>query len=284
MLAEHLEPITHLAGLHILASFIYCRRRRPDEMAQQLNEAGLYELVLTLLKVHSQIAGQRNSSTRRDTLDWLEASQGGSPLPDDQSVSWEPKGNLASPKGSFGASKGNFAQPPLRTSFQPDSTNQSGKLQLTTTQTLPPPNLQSLPATTGHSPLLRQNGGNASPEEEEAGNGASRGGNLEGIKEEDLAGLSGDVTLADQVVLAALEVVFKLASNPHHLQAFRYGLFLSLFFFLLSSLHHLPAFKQGFFLFFFPLGFFSSLLVSSSGLQATHSLPEITAHTHTPAM
>ena len=258
MLSEHLEPITHLAGLHILASFIYCRRRCQDDMAHQLNEAGLYELVLALLKVHSRIAGQRNSSTHRDTLDWLEASQGssGSPLPDDPSLSWDPKGNLASSKGSSGVSKGNFAlQPPLRTPFQPESTNQLGRLQLTTAQTLPPPNLQSLPATTGHSPLLRQTGGvNALPEEEEAGNGASRGGNLEGIKEEDLAGLSGDVTLADQVVLAALEVVFKLASDPHHLQAFRYGPFLFVLFSFLFSFasnpHHLPAFMYGIFLFF----------------------------------
>lgn len=258
MLSEHLEPITHLAGLHILASFIYCRRRRQDEMAQQLNEAGLYELVLTLLRMHSQIAGQRNSSTHRDTLDWLEASQGGSPLPDDQSLSWEPKGNLASSKGSCGVSKGNSAlQPPLRSPFQPESTNQSGRVQLTTAQTLPPPNLQSLPATTGHSPLLRQTGGaNALPEEEEeASNSVSRGGNLEGIKEEDLQGLSGDVTLADQVVLAALEVVFKLASSPHHLQAFRYGVFLFFFFFFRSSLRYL---QYGFYSSCFPAASFQA--------------------------
>lgn len=236
MLAEHLEPITHLAGLHILASFIYCRRRRQDEMAQQLMEAGLYKLVLNLLETHSQIAGQRNSSTHRDTLDWLEASQGGNPLPDDQSLSWEPKGNLASPKGSSGVSKGNSA---LRSSLQPEFTNQSGRLHLTTAQTLPPSNLQSLPATTGHSPLRQAGGGHLLPEEEEASNGVSRGGNLEGVKEEDLQGLSCDVTLADQVVLAALEVLFKLASNPHHLQAFRYGLFLFVCPFAFPSLYRI---------------------------------------------
>ena len=235
MLAEHLEPNTHLAGLHILASYIYCRRRRQDEMAQQLNQAGLYNLVLTLLRIHSQFAGQGNSSTHRDTLDWLETSQGGSPmapLPEGgPSVNWEPSGNLGPPKGNLGTSKGslkgnsagNSAQPPLRPSFQPECTNNLTRPQLTTAQTLPPPNLQSAPATTGHSPLLRHTGANALPDEEEARGGVARAANMEGMEEEDLEGISGDVTLADQVVLAALEVLFKLASDPHHLQAFRYG-------------------------------------------------------------
>ena len=224
MLAEHLEPTTHLAGLHILASFIYCRHRCQDEMAQQLNEAGLYELALTLLKIHSQFAGQGKSSTHRDTLDWLEASQGGSPmapLPEDQPVTWEPKGNLGTSKGSLkGNSAGNSAQPPLRGSFQPESTDHLSSPQLTTAHTLPPPDLQSAPATTGHSPLLRQTGSNALPDEEEA---SRRVANLEGMPEEGLEGISGDITLADQVVFAALEVLFKLASDPHHLQAFRCG-------------------------------------------------------------
>lgn len=226
MLAEHLEPISHLAGLHILASYIYCRRRPQDEMAQQLNEAGLYELALNLLKIHSQFVGQGNSSTHRDTLDWLEASQGGSPmapLPEDQC---ELKGNLGTSKGSSkGSSAGNTGQPPLRLSFQPESINHLSKSQLTTAQTLPPPNLQSPPATTGHSPLLRHMRGTASPDIEEEGcSSIARAANTEGMEEEDLEGISGDVMLADQVVLAVLEVLFKLASNTHHLQAFRYGL------------------------------------------------------------
>ena len=239
MLAEHLEPITHLAGLHLLASFIYCRCRRQDEMAQQLNRAGLYELALTLLKIHSHFAGQGNSSTHRDTLDWLEASQGGSPmapLPEDQSVTWEPKGNLGTSKGNVGTSKhslkGNSAQIPLRFPSQPKSTNHSSRPQLTTAQTLPPPNLQSAPATTSHSPLLCQTNSNASPDEQEVSNGIARAANMEGTEEEDLEGISGDVTLADQVVLAALEVLFKLASNAHHLHAFRYA------FSILCTLHH----------------------------------------------
>ena len=227
MLAEHLEPTTHLAGLHLLASFIYCRRRCQDEMAQQLNEAGLYELTLTLLKAHSQFAGQGNFTSDRDTLDWLEASQEGSPmaaLSEDHSVTSELKGNLGTSKGSSkGNPAGNSAQPSLRFSFPPEATSHSSRPQLTTAQTLPSPNLQSAPATTGHSPLLRQTKGNASPDEEEASSGVAQAANMEGMEEEDLEGISGDVTLADQVVLAALEVLFKLASNPHHLQAFRYG-------------------------------------------------------------
>ena len=239
MLAEHLEPITHLAGLHILASFIYCSRRRQDEMAQQLNEAMLYNLVLTLLKSHSQFAGQGNSSTHRDTLDWLETSQGASPiapLPEGgPSVTWEPNGDLGSSKGnsgtlegsltgnSAGNSVGNSAQPSLRPSLQPECTNHVTRPQLTTAQTLPPPNLQSAPATTGHSPLLHWTSANALPDEEEARGGIARAANMEGMEEEDLEGISGDITLADQVVLAALEVLFKLASDPHHLQAFRSG-------------------------------------------------------------
>ena len=224
MLAEHLEPISHLAGLHILASYIYCRRRPQDEMAQQLHEAGLYELALNLLKIHSQFVGQGNSSTHRDTLDWLEASQGGSPmapLPEDQ---WELKGNLGTSKGSSkGSSAGNTGQPP-----------HSSRSQLTTAQTLPPPNLQSPPATTGRPPLLRHMRGTASPDREEEGGCSSiaRAANTEGMEEEDLEGISGDVMLADQVVLAVLEVLFKLASNTHHLQAFRYGF---------NALHLLPC-------------------------------------------
>ncbi|KAL3145639.1 hypothetical protein ABBQ32_003181 [Trebouxia sp. C0010 RCD-2024] len=213
MLSQHLEPIAHLAGLHILASFIYCRRRRQDEMAHQLNEAGLYKLALTLLKNHSQSAGRGNSSIHRDTLDWLEASQVGSPmapLPEDHPIHWEARGNLDN-------AKGNSAQHP----FQSDPMSQSCHPQLKTAQTLPPPNFQSLPATIGHSPLLRQYGGHAVPDEEEANGGTERAGRTDVAEEEDSGGISGDTMLADQVVLAALEVLFKLASDPHHLQAFR---------------------------------------------------------------
>ena len=39
--------------------------------------------------------------------------------------------------------------------------------------------------------------------------------------EEDAESLSGDVTIADQVVLAALEVLYKLSSSKQHLQCFR---------------------------------------------------------------
>lgn len=219
MLSEHLEPVTHLAGLHILASFIYCRRRDQDEISQQLNEAGLYELALTLLKIHSQFSGLGKSSTHTDTLHWLEASQMGSPmgpLPDEQPVSWEPKGNM-------GPLKGNFAQHSPRSSFQPDPSNPSSRPHLTTAQTLPPPNLHSAPATTGHSPLLCQTGGTTLCDEEEANDSTAQAGNAGVTAEEDLEGISGEVTLADQVVLAALEVLFKLASDPHHLQALRYG-------------------------------------------------------------
>lgn len=214
MLSEHLEPIAHLAGLHILASFIYCGRRRQDEMSHQLNEAGLYKLALTLLKAHSQSSGRGNSSTHIDTLNWLEASQVGSPmapLPEDHPIHWEARGNLDNAKGNFG-------QHP----FQPDSLSQSCQPPLKTAQTLPPPSLQSFPATVGHSSLLRQYGGHASPDEEEANGGAERAGRTDVVEEEDSGGISGDVMLTDQVVLAALEVLFKLASDPHHLQAFRY--------------------------------------------------------------
>lgn len=227
MLSEHLEPVAHLAGLHILASFIYCRRRSQGTMSQQLNEAGLYELALTLLKTHSQSAGRGNSRTHRDTLDWLEASQVGSPmapLPEDHPVRWEPrgnggasKGNLDTSKGTSDDSKGNTAHHSFNSAFQPESLSQSCRPPLTTAQTLPPPTLASPPATTGHSPLLRQSNGHAAPDEEEA-NG--RVANPDASEEE---GISGDVVLGDQVVLAALEVLFKLASDPHHLQAFRYG-------------------------------------------------------------
>lgn len=221
MLSEHMDPITHLAGLHLLASFIYCRRRCQLEMSKQLSQAGLYESALTLLKTHSQMAGQGEFTTRRDTLDWLEACHASSPmapLPEDHPVNLEPIGNLSN-------SKGNFAQQSPRAAFQPDCTHQSHRPLLMTAQSMPPPMLKTPPASTGHSPLLRQNGGNPPPDEEKAGNGTEMAGSIETHqgREEDLdfERMSGDVTLADQVVLASLEVLYKLSSNRVHLQAYR---------------------------------------------------------------
>ena len=222
MLSEHMDPVTHLAGLHLLASFIYCRRRCQFEMSKQLSQAGLYESALTLLKSHSQMAAQGVCTTRRDTLDWLEAchvANPTAPLPEGHPVNLETIGNM-------GNSKGNFAQSSPRAAFQPDVAHQPHRLLLTTAQTMPAPTLTSPPATTGHSPLLRQHGGNLPPDEQKAGNGGSEmAGNTESHQEReedlDLERMSGDVTLADQVVLAALEVLFKLSSNRVHLQGFR---------------------------------------------------------------
>ena len=153
MLSEQLDPITHLAGLHILASCVYSRNRSQADMSGQLQEAGLYDAALTLLKTHSQLAGQGDSSTHRDTLEWFEASQVGSPmapLPEDH---------------------------PGRT-FLPE-------------------------------------------EEAEGANGTPLATASLQVIQEDAEMMSGDVAIADQVVLAALEVLFKLSSSKEHLQAFR---------------------------------------------------------------
>ena len=197
-------------------------------MAQQLIEAGLYELVLTLLKTHSQIAGQREAISHKDTLDWLQASHVGSPmapLSEDHPVNLELKTKLDSLKGDHESARGNRTQHSPKFAFQPDCANQSARPLLMTAQTMPPPKFQSVSATTSQSPLVCTHGGTSqlpADDEEAAAAGEVAGNSESQVKEEDdFECLSGDVTLVDRVVLAALEVLFKLATSPIHLQAFR---------------------------------------------------------------
>ena len=216
MLSEHLDPITHLAGLHILASVVYSRSRSQDTISEQLQEAGLYDAALALLKSHSHSAGQGDSSTHKDTLDWLEASQVGSPmapLPEDHPVNLEAKGSVGSAKGSSSHSSSKLA-------FHPDCAHQASPPLLMTAQTMPLPSPKAVPATSNSL------GAKAFPPEQEGGaSGANLAGNAAAASaqglEEDAERLSGDVTIADQVVLAALEVLFKLSSSKQHLQSFR---------------------------------------------------------------
>ena len=218
MLTEDLDPITHLAGLHILASFVYSRNRSQDTMSGQLQEAGLYDAALALLKSHSHSSGQGDSSTHKDTLDWLEASQVGSPmapLPEDHPVNLEAKGSVGSAKGSSSHSSSKLA-------FHPDCAHQASRPLLMTAHTMPLPSPKAVPATS------ISLGAKAFPPEQEGGaSGANLAGNVvaasaQGLEEE-AERVSGDVTIADQVLLAALEVLFKLSSSKQHLQSFRYA-------------------------------------------------------------
>ncbi|DBB07175.1 TPA: hypothetical protein ACH3X1_011742 [Trebouxia sp. C0004] len=218
MLSEHLDPITQLAGLHILASVVYSRNRSQDTMSEQLQEAGLYDAALALLKRHSHSAGQGDSSTHKDTLDWLEASQVGSPmapLPEDHPVNLESKGRVGSAKGSSSHRSSKLA-------FHPDCAHQASRPLLMTAQTMPLPNPKAVPAT---STSLSQSAKAFPPEPEGGASGANLAGNAAAASaqslEEDAERLSGDVTIADQVVLAALEVLVKLSSSKQHLQSFR---------------------------------------------------------------
>ncbi len=218
MLSEHLDPITHLAGLHILASVVYSRNRSQDSMSEQLQEAGLYDAALALLKSHSQSAGQGDSSTHKDTLDWLEASQVGSPmapLPEDHPVNLEAKGSVGSAKGSSSHSSSKLA-------FHLDFAHQASRPLLMTAQTMPLPSPKAVPATSNS---LSQSAKAFPPEQEGGASGADLAGNAAAASaqglEEDAERLSGDVTIADQVVLAALEVLYKLSSSKQHLQSFR---------------------------------------------------------------
>ncbi len=226
MLSEHLDPITHLAGLHILASVVYSRNRSQDSMSEQLQEAGLYDAALALLKSHSQSSGQGDSSTHKDTLDWLEASQVGSPmapLPEDQPVTLEAKGSVGSAKGSVGSAKGSSSHSSSKLAFHPDCAHQASRPLLMTAQTMPLPSPKAVPAT---SSSLSQGAKAFPPEQEGGASGANFAGNAAAASaqglEEDAERLSGDVTIADQVVLAALEVLYKLSSSKQHLQSFRY--------------------------------------------------------------
>ena len=221
MLAEHRDPPTHLAGLHILASFIYSRGRSQDTMAKQLKEAGLYDAALILLKVHSHVIGQNQSAAHQDTLEWLEASQTDSPmasLPEDHPLDAELGDRPALTVGNTSQPKGNDSAADL--AFQTDSGTPSGHGQLTTAQTVPLPNAR--PRTPPKFFRARRIGGGSFPPEMSEGtldhaiDDASRQ-----LMEEDAERLSGDVTLADQVVLAALEVLFKLSASQQHLQFFR---------------------------------------------------------------
>ncbi len=218
MLSEHLDPITHLAGLHILASVVYSRNRSQDTMSEQLQEAGLYDAALALLKSHSHSAGQGDSSTHKDTLDWLEASQVGSPmapLPEDHPVNLEAKGSVGSAKGSSSHSSSKLA-------FHPDCAHQASRPLLMTAQTMPLPSPKAVPATSNS---LSQSAKAYPPEQEGGASAANLAGNAAAASaqglEEDAERLSGDVTIADQVVLAALEVLYKLSSSKQHLQSFR---------------------------------------------------------------
>lgn len=216
MLSEQLDPITHLAGLHILASFVYSRSRSQETLSARLQEAGLYDAALTLLKSHSQPAELGHSSTHKDTLDWLEASQVGSPmapLPEGHQSGVEPTNN-------GGSAEGSSSQMPTEFAFQADSAPHSARPLLMTAQTMP------LPSAT-HSAETKSTscprGGRFPPEQENDANFMTEeaaAASAQGL-EEDAGCLLGDVTIADQVVLAALEVLFKLASNRQHLLSFR---------------------------------------------------------------
>ena len=218
MLLEHLDPITHLAGLHILASVVYSKNRSQGTMSEQLQEAGLYDAALAVLKSHSQSSGQGDSSTHKDTLDWLEASQVGSPmapLPEDHPVKLEAKGSVGSAKGSSSHSSSKLA-------FHPDCAHQASRPLLMTAQTMPLPSPKAVPATSNS---LSQSAKAFPPEQEGGASGANLSGNAAAVSaqglEEDAERLSGDVTIAEQVVLAALEVLYKLSSSKQHLQCFR---------------------------------------------------------------
>lgn len=218
MLSEQLDPITHLAGLHILASFVYSRSRSQEALSARLQEAGLYDAALTLLKSHSQPAELGHSSTHKDTLDWLEASQVGSPmapLPEGHQAGLEPKNNGESAEGSSLQRSTEFA-------FQADSAPHSARPLLTTAQTMPLPSATHSAETSSAS---CRHGGKFPPEQENGANHVAEeaaAASAQGL-EENAGCLSGDVTIADQVVLAALEVLFKLASNRQHLLSFRFA-------------------------------------------------------------
>lgn len=218
MLSEHRDPITHLAGLHILASVVYSRNRSQDTMSEQLQQAGLYDAALALLTSHSHSAGQDDSSTHKDTLDWLEASQVGSPmapLPEDHPVNLEAK-------GSVGSAKGSSSQTSSKLAFHPDCAHQASRPLLMTARTMPLPSPKAVPATSNS---LSQSAKAFPPEQEVGASGANLAGSAAAASaqglEEDAERLSGDVTVADQVVLAALEVLYKLSSSKQHLQSFR---------------------------------------------------------------
>ena len=218
MLSERLDPVTHLAGLHVLASFVYSISRSQETMSEQLQDAGMYDATLILLKSHSQFVGHGDSSTHRDTLDWLEASEVGSPmapLPEDHPIDLETK-------GSAGLMKGSTSQSPSKFAFQPDCAHQSGRPLLMTAQTLPQPIPKAAPAT---SRSLRQKGGKLrNSGTEEPANGTPGEGTVAASRQniqEDAEPMSGGVTITDQVVLAALEVLFKLSSSREHLLSFR---------------------------------------------------------------
>ena len=171
------DAITQLAGLHVLASIVYSPPRNQPVLSGQLQAAGLYDAVSALLLMHSQQKEESGRVSDKGCLDWLEASDVGSPM---------------------------------------------GPLQ----HTSPVP--EHFPATTGPQTDFHQlalHGTGCSLPNGPSQNGAGATQKLFMVRNQQLLagdmGLAGNLDLADQVMCAALEVLFKLSASPVHLQACR---------------------------------------------------------------